>query len=205
MRGLNRYVAITAGLFLWGAGGAALDNVALFHDVASVMTPWLALFLISALIHRPSPAGVFTSTVLGSVGGVVAYYAWKDLAGQGLYVPGLVLWTAAAFTASVLATTLTLWTRRRPSSAVALLLAGGGFALGEAVSLVATSQPSAGVELAVGADAVLAIVLLVLADHARAPAAARPKAAQQLDRLGWLGSGAALHWIVLLSIRALMP
>jgi uncharacterized membrane protein YeaQ/YmgE (transglycosylase-associated protein family) len=206
MRGVSRYAAVTAGLFLWGAGGAALDDVALAHDVVSVMTPWLALFLIAALIGQPSPAGVFISTVLGSVGGVVAYYVWKDLAGQGLYVPGLLLWTAAAFVASVLATALTLWTRQRPSWAVPLLLAGGGFGVGEAVWLVATSEPSSGTVLAAGVDIALALLLLVLADRARAPAAARPGAAEQrFDRLGWLGSGAAFFWIVLLSIRTLMP
>jgi hypothetical protein len=206
MRGVSRCAAVTAGLFLWGAGGAALDDVALLHDVVSVMTPWLALFLIAALIEQPSPAVVFISTALGSVGGVVAYYVWKDLAGQGLYVPGLLLWTAAAFVASVLATALTLWTRQRPSWAVPLLLAGGGFGVGEAAWLVATSEPSAGTVLAAGVDVALALLLLVLADRLRAPAAARPGAAEQkLDRLGRLGSGATFFWIVLLSIRTLMP
>jgi hypothetical protein len=124
---------------VWGAGGAALDDVALLHDMVSVMT-------------------------------------------------------------------LTRWTRQRPSSAVALLLAGGGFGLGEAGWLVATSEPSAGLLVAAGADVAIAILLLVLADRSRAPAAARPRAAEQkLDRLGWLGSGAAFFWIVLLSIRTLMP
>jgi uncharacterized membrane protein YeaQ/YmgE (transglycosylase-associated protein family) len=206
MRGVNRYAAVTVGLFLWGAGGAALDDVELLHDVVSVMTPWLALFLIAALIRQPSPTGVFISTVLGSVGGVVAYYAWKDLAGQGLYIPGLLLWTAAAFVASVLATALTLWTRQRPSWAVPLLLAGGGFGVGEAVWLVATSEPSTSAVLAAGVDVALALLLLVLANRSRAPAAARPGAAEQkLERLGWLGSGAAFFWIVLLSIRTVMP
>jgi hypothetical protein len=206
MRGVNRYAAVTAGLFLLGAGGAALDDVALLHDVVSVMTPWLALFLIAALIRQPSPTAVFISTVLGSVGGVVAYYAWRDLAGQVLFVPGLLLWTAVAFVASLVATALTLWTRESPSWAVPLLLAGGGFGVGEAVWLVATTEPSTGVVLAAWVDVALALLLLVLADRSRAPAAARPGAAEQtLDRLGWLGSGAAFFWLVLLSIRTLLP
>jgi uncharacterized membrane protein YeaQ/YmgE (transglycosylase-associated protein family) len=204
--GANRYAAVTAGLFLWGTVGAVLEDVALLHDVVSVMTPWLAVILIGALFRQPSPTGVFISTVLGSVGGVVAYYAWRDLAGQVLFVPGLLLWTAVAFVASVVVTALTLWTRQSPSWTVPLLLAGGGFGVGEAIWLVATSEPGAGTVLAAGADVALASLLLVLADRSRAPAAARPGVAgQKLERLGWLGSGAAFFWIVLLSIRTVMP
>jgi uncharacterized membrane protein YeaQ/YmgE (transglycosylase-associated protein family) len=199
-----RYAAIAAGLFLWGVGGAPLDDVVLVHDLASVMTPWLALFLMGALIRQPSPAGVFISTAIGSVGAVVGYYAWKDLAGQGLYVPGLQLWTAAALIASALAATLTAVARRRPSATAAFLLAGGGFALGEAVSLVAGGR-SAPTLVAAGADVAVALLLLWLAARARAPDAARPwPSARKLRRVGWLGSGAAFFWIVLLSVRAVV-
>ena len=60
--------------------------------------------------------------------------------------------------------------------------------------------------VAAAVDVALALLLLALADHPRAPAAARPVAAEQKpDRLGWLGSGAAFFWIVLPSIRTLMP
>jgi hypothetical protein len=187
-----RYAAITAALFLWGAGGALLDDVVLLHAVVSVMAPWVALLLASALLGRPSPAAVFVSTALGSVGGVVGYYAWKDLAGQGLYVPGLVLWTAAALAASALAAMLAVWTRRRPSSTAAFLLAGAGFAVGEAIWLVAPSEWHAATLLAAGADVALALLLLWRADEA------------SRHRLGWLGSGAACFWIVLLSVRTLV-
>jgi hypothetical protein len=162
-----RYAAITAALFLWGTGGAPLDDVVLLHDLVSVMTPWVALFLASALLRRPRPAAVFVSTALGSVAGVVGYYEWKDVAGHGLYVPGLVLWTAAALVASVLAATLTLWARRRPSSTAAFLMAGGGFALGEAIWLVASSEWHAPT-LAAGAD--VAIAMLLVARGRRAAA-----------------------------------
>jgi uncharacterized membrane protein YeaQ/YmgE (transglycosylase-associated protein family) len=203
MRDLNRYVAIAAALFLWGAGGAKLDDVVLLHDVASIMTPWLALFLVSALMGQPRPTGVFVSTAVGSVGAVVAYYVWKDLAGQGLYVRGLVLWTPAALAASALAASFTIWARRRPSSAVAFFLAGGGFALGEAAWLLATSNVDASTVLATGVDVAIAMVLLSLAGRSRAPDAPRfVPGGWNLHRLGWLGSGAAFFWIVLLSIQA---
>jgi hypothetical protein len=39
MRVTSRYAAITAAPFLWGVGGARLDDVVLLHDAASVMTP----------------------------------------------------------------------------------------------------------------------------------------------------------------------
>lgn len=149
---------------------------------------------------------MFIATALGSVGGVVAYYAWKDLSGQGLYVPGLLLWTTAAFLASALAGLLTLWTRRRPSSTVALLLAGGGFGLGEALWLVVTSHRDASLWLAAGVDVALAMTLLVLADRARARRTAPSDAGgPTLYRVGWLGSGAAFFWVVLLSVRTVVP
>jgi hypothetical protein len=203
--GAARHAATAAGLLVWGAAGARLDDVVLLHVVVSVMTPWLALFLIAALIRQPSPAAVFASTALGSVGGVVGYYVWKDLAGQGLYVPGLELWTAAALLASALAATLARWARRRPSAPVACFLAGAGFALGEAVELVVGSD-SASSLVAAGVNVAIALALLWLADRARAPAAARPRPrARKLRRVGWLGSGAAFFWIVLLSIRTVVP
>jgi hypothetical protein len=206
VRDLNRHAAITAALFLWGAAGARLDDVVVLHDVVSVMAPWLALFLVSALIRPRRPPAVFVSTALGSVGGVVAYYAWRDLAGQGLYVPGLLLWTAAALAASGLMATFTLWTRRRPSVTATAFLAGGGFAIGEAIGLAALSGRDASTVLATGADVAIALLLVWLARREQAPEGAprRPVAAR-LHRVGWLGSGAAFFWIVLFSIRALAP
>ena len=118
----------------------------------------------------------------------MGYYEWKDMAGHGLYVPGLVLWTAAALVASGLAATLTLWARRRPSSTAAFLMAGGGFALSEAIWLVASSEWHAPT-LAAGADVAIAMLLVWRAGDARRQA------------LGWVGSGAALFWIVLLSFQ----
>ena len=205
MRDLNRYLAITAALVLWGAAGAKLDDVALAHEVVSVMTPWVALFLISALVGWPRPIWVFVSTAVGSVGGVVAYYAWKDLAGQGLWVPGLLLWTTAAVIASALAASLTSWVRRSPSSAAAFLTAGGGFALGEAAWTIGRSQVDAPNLLSAGVEVALALLLLSLAQRSRAGQAARsPSIEVHLQRLGWLGSGAAFFWIVLLSIRTVV-
>ena len=205
MRDLNRYLAIAAALLLWGAAGAKLDDVALAHAVVSDLTPWLALFLISALAGWPRPIRVFVSTAAGSVGGVMAYYAWKDLAGQGLWVPGLMLWTTAAVIASALAASLTAWTRRSPSRAAAFLLAGGGFALGEAAWTIGTSPVDAPNLLSAGVDVALALLLLSLAERSRAGQAARsPSTDSTLQRLGWLGSGAALFWIVLLSIRTVV-
>jgi hypothetical protein len=205
VRDLNRYLAIAAALLLWGAAGAKLDDVALAHAVVSDLTPWLALFLISALVGWPRPIWVLVSTAVGSVGGVVAYYAWKDLAGQGLWVPGLMLWTTAAVTASALAASLTAWVRRSPSHAAAFLMAGGGFALGEAAWTIATSQIDAPNLLSAGVDAALALLLLLLAERSRAGQAARsPSTAGNLQRLGWLGSGAGFFLIVLLSIRTVV-
>ena len=205
MRDLNRYLAITAALVLWGAAGAKLDDVALAHEVVSVMTPWVALFLISALVGWPRPIWVFVSTAVGSVGGVVAYYAWKDLAGQGLWVPGLLLWTTAAVIASALAASLTSWVRRSPSSAAAFLTAGGGFALGEAAWTIGRSQVDAPNLLSAGVEVALALLLLSLAQRSRAGQAARsPSTERNLQRLGWLGSGAGFFLIVLLSIRTVV-
>jgi hypothetical protein len=205
VRDLSRYVAVAAALLIWGAAGAKLDDVALAHEVVSVMTPWLALFLVSALVGWPRPVWVFVSTAVGSVGGVVAYYAWKDLAGQGLWVPGLMLWTTAAVIASALAASLTAWARRSPSRAAAFLLAGGGFALGEAAWTVGRSQADAPNLLSAGVDVALALLLLSLAERSRAGQAARPPTTgRNLQRLGWLGSGAAFFWIVLLSIRTVV-
>jgi hypothetical protein len=204
-RHITRYAAIAAGLFLWGAAGAKLDDVALAHVVVSDLTPWLALFLISALVGRPRPIWVFVSAAIGSVGGVVAYYAWKDLAGQGLWVPGLMLWTMAAVIASALAASLTAWARRSPSYAAAFLLAGGGFALGEATWTIGKSQVNAPNLLSAAVDVALALLLLSLAERSRAGQAARsPSTEGHLQRLGWLGSGAAFFWIVLLSIRTVV-
>ena len=199
--GAARYAAIAAGLLLWGAAGAKLDDVALAHVVVSVMAPWLALLLIGALVGRPTPIWVFVSTAVGSVGGVVAYYAWKDLAGQGLWVPGLILWTMAAVLASALAASLTAWTRHRPSRAAGFLLAGGGFALGEAAYTIGWSQVDAPNLLSAGVDVALALLLLTLAARSRAGQAAR---SPSMQRLGWLGSGAAFFWIVLLSIQTVV-
>ena len=205
MRDLNRYLAITAALVLWGAAGAKLDDVALAHEVVSVMTPWVALFLISALVGWPRPIWVFVSTAVGSVGGVVAYYAWKDLAGQGLWVPGLLLWTTAAVIASALAASLTSWVRRSPSSAAAFLTAGGGFALGEAAWTIGRSQVDAPNLLSAGVEVALALLLLSLAQRSRAGQAARSWSTERnLQRLGWLGSGAGFFLIVLLSIRTVV-
>jgi hypothetical protein len=205
VRDLSRYLAIAAALLLWGAAGAKLDDVALAHEVVSDLTPWLALFLISALVGRPRPIWVFVSTAVGSVGGVVAYYAWKDLAGQGLWVPGLTLWTTAAVAASVLAASLTAWVRRSPSYAAAFLTAGGGFALGEAAWTIGTSQVDAPNLLSAGVDVALALLLLSLAERSRAGQAARsPSTEGNLQRLGWLGSGAGFFLIVLLSIRTVV-
>lgn len=204
---MNRYLAIAAALLLWGAAGAKLDDVALAHAVVSDLTPWLALFLISALVGWPRPIWVFVSTAVGSVGGVVAYYAWKDLAGQGLWVPGLMLWTTAAVTASALAASLTAWVCRSPSYAAAFFTAGGGFALGEAAWTIGTSQVDAPNLLSAGVDVALALALLLLslAERSRAGQAARsPSTEGNLQRLGWLGSGAAFFWIVLLSIRTVV-
>jgi hypothetical protein len=205
MRDLNRYLAIAAALLLWGAAGAKLDDVALAHVVVSVMTPWLALFLLSALVGRPRPIWVFVSTAVGSVGGVVAYYAWKDLAGQGLWVPGLMLWTTAAVMASALAAALTAWVRRSPSWAPAFLTAGGGFALGEAAWTIARSQIDAPNLLSAGVEVALALLLLSLAERSRTGRATRPPSTERnLQRLGWLGSGAGFFLIVLLSIQTVV-
>jgi hypothetical protein len=205
VRDLNRYLAVAAALLLWGAAGAKLDDVPLAHVVVSVMTPWLALFLISALVGWPRPIWVFISTAVGSVGGVVAYYAWKDLAGQGLWVPGLMLWTTAAVIASALAASLTAWVRRSPSYAAAFLMAGGGFALGEAAWTIARSQVDAPNLLSAGVEVALALLLLWLAARSRAGQAARsPSTDGNLQRLGWLGSGAGFFLIVLLSIRTVV-
>jgi hypothetical protein len=200
-----RYLAIAAALLLWGAAGAKLDDVALAHVVVSDLTPWLALFLISALVGWPRPGWVFVSTAVGSVGGVLAYYAWKELGGQGLWVPGLMLWTTVAVTASAMAASLTASVRRSPSCAAAFLMAGGGFALGETAWTIATSQINAPNLLSAGVDVALALLLLSLAERSRAGQAARsPSTAGNLQRLGWLGSGAAFFWIVLLSIRTVV-
>jgi hypothetical protein len=204
-RHITRYAAIAAALLLWGAAGAKLDEVALAHMVVSDLTPWLALFLISALVGWPRPIWVFVSTAVGSVGGVVAYYAWKDLAGQGLWLPGLMLWTTAAVVASALAASLTAWARRSPSHAAAFLLAGGGFALGEAAWTIGESQGDAPNLLSAGVDVALALLLLSLAEQSRAGQSVRSRSTEgHLQRLGWLGSGAAFFWIVLLSIRTIV-
>jgi hypothetical protein len=205
MRDLNRYLAIAAALLLWGAAGAKLDDVALAHVVVSVMTPWLALFLLSALVGRPRPIWVFVSTAVGSVGGVVAYYVWKDLAGQGLWVPGLMLWTTAAVMASALAAALTAWVRRSPSWTPAFLTAGGGFALGEAAWTIARSPIDAPNLLSAGVEVALALLLLSLAERSRTGRATRPPSTERnLQRLGWLGSGAGFFLIVLLSIQTVV-
>jgi hypothetical protein len=205
VRDLNRYLAIAAALFLWGAAGAKLDDVALAHGVVSDLTPWLALFLISALVGSPRPIWVFVSTAVGSVGGVVAYYAWKKMAGQGLWVPGLMLWTTAAVTASALAALLSAWVRRSPSYAAAFLTAGGGFALGEAAWTIGTSQVDAPNLLSAGVDVALALLLLSLAERSRAGQAPQPPSTERnLQRLGWLGSGAAFFWLVLLTVQTIV-
>jgi hypothetical protein len=205
VRDLNRYLAIAAALLFWGAAGAKLDDVALAHVVVSDLTSWVALFLISALVGRPRPIWVFVSTAVGSVGGVLAYYAWKDLAGQGLWVPGLMLWTTAAVAASALAALLTARVRRSPSWAAAFLTAGGGFALGEAAWTIGRSQINAPNLLSAGVEVALALLLLALAERSRTGQAARsPSTARSLQRLGWLGSGAGFFLIVLASIQTIV-
>jgi hypothetical protein len=205
VRDLNRCLAIAVALLLWGAAGAKLDDIALTHDAVSAMTPWVALFLIGALVGRPRPIWVFVGAAVGSVGGVVAYYAWKDLDGQGLYGPGLLLWTTIAVIASALAASLTVWVRRRPSWAAAFLVAGAGFALGEAAWTIGLAQVNGPNLLSAGVDVAVALLLLRLAERSRAGQAARsPWTERNLQRLGWLGSGAGFFWIVLLSVRTVV-
>jgi hypothetical protein len=104
----------------------------------------------------------------------------------------------AAVVASALAATPTLWACRRPSATVTAFLAGSGFALGEAIWLVTTSVRDASTFVAAAADVAIGPLLVWLA-------ARRRPGEQTLHGFGWLGSGAALFWIALLSIRALAP
>lgn len=87
-----------------------------------------------------------------------------------------------------------------------MLLAGAGFALGEAIELLAASERDASTWLAAAVDVAIAVLLLALAVRAHAPAGARRRPVERtLHRVGWLGSGTTFFWIVLLSIRTLVP